>query len=233
MLLFFGLLIARRKELRSPQRLESALSREAAFLFNNWAFMALLAIVFWGTLFPKISDWWTGQEILLGPQFFNKLALVPALFLLFLTGVGPLIAWRRASWSNLRRQFVAPAIAGAVTLVALLAWFRGGIGPIPLSIWTLCAFVLATVVLVALQNFTEGELSDEVPWPTIAFGLGAAILAVALVKSATDAGSSWFSYGFVGLAGAVAVGAYLDWAATRRSERPALARKRRGLRSAA
>jgi cytochrome c-type biogenesis protein CcmF len=143
---FFGLLWWRRKELRSPQKLESALSREAAFLFNNWAFMALLAIVFWGTLFPKISDWWTGQEILLGPQFFNKLALVPALFLLFLTGVGPLIAWRRASWSNVRRQFIVPAAAFTVTLVGLLAVFRGRIGAIPLALWTLCAFVLATVV---------------------------------------------------------------------------------------
>jgi hypothetical protein len=115
---------------------------------------------------------------------------------------------------------------------------RAGVATISLDGWDawgllLAVLVLATVVLVALQTFTEGELSDEVPWPTIAFGLGAAILAVALVKSATDAGSSWFSYGFVGLAGAVAVGTYLDWAATRRSERPALARKRRGLRSAA
>jgi cytochrome c-type biogenesis protein CcmF len=108
--------------------------------------MALLAIVFWGTLFPKISDWWTGQEILLGPQFFNKLALVPALFLLFLTGVGPLIAWRRASWSNVRRQFIVPGAAFTVTLVALLGFFRGRIGAIPLALWTLCAFVLATVV---------------------------------------------------------------------------------------
>ena len=143
--IFFGLLWWRRKELRSPQKLESALSREAAFLFNNWAFMALLAIVFWGTLFPKISDWWTGQEIFSGRSSSTSSTPVSALFLLFLTGVGPLIAWRRASWSNVRRQFTRRR-AFTVTLVGLLAVFRGRIGAIPLALWTLCAFVLGTVV---------------------------------------------------------------------------------------
>jgi len=144
--LFFGLLFWRRRELRSPQRLESALSRESAFLFNNWGFMVVLAIVFWGTLFPKISDWWTGTQILLGPQFFNRLALIPALFLLLLTGVGPLIAWRRASWVNLRRQFVLPAASGILTALVLLVVLRGEIGAIPLAIWSLCAFVTGTIV---------------------------------------------------------------------------------------
>jgi cytochrome c-type biogenesis protein CcmF len=143
---FFGLLYARRHALRSPHRLESAFSREASFLFNNWAFMVILAIVFWGTLFPKISTWLTGEEVLLGPGFFNRLALLPALFLLFLTGVGPLIAWRRASWASLRRQFRAPAAAGLATLVALLVFFRGEISAFPLATWSLCAFVLGTVV---------------------------------------------------------------------------------------
>jgi len=144
--LFFGLLFRRRRALRSPQRLESALSREGSFLFNNWAFMVILAIVFWGTLFPKVSTWLTGEEVLLGPGFFNRLALAPALFLLFLTGVGPLIAWRRASWSSLRRQFRVPAAAGLAVLAALLVGFRGEIGAFPLATWSLCAFVLGTVV---------------------------------------------------------------------------------------
>jgi cytochrome c-type biogenesis protein CcmF len=142
---FFGLLAWRRRSLRSPQRLESALSREAAFLFNNWAFMVILGIVFWGTLFPKIADWWSGQEILLGPRFFNRLALLPALFLLLLTGIGPLIAWRRASWASLRRQFVAPAATGLLTAAALAVAFRAEIGAVPLAIWSLCAFVMGTI----------------------------------------------------------------------------------------
>ena len=93
--------------------------------------------------------------------------------------------------------------------------------------------VLAIVVLVALLNFTEGELPDDVPWHGIVFGMGAALAAITVVKSLTDAGSTWLSYGFVGLAVAVAAGTYLDWAATRRRAHPALARKRRGLMSTA
>ena len=143
---FFGLLIYRRGDLRSTQRLESALSREGGFLFNNWAFMMILGIVFWGTLFPKISEWITGKEVLLGPAFFNRLILWPALFLLFLTGVGPLIAWRKASIASLRRQFFWPFLAFAVTAVALLVAFGGRISIFPLGTWSLSAFVTATIV---------------------------------------------------------------------------------------
>src|SRR6187549_1309527 len=110
---------------------------------------------------------------------------------------------------------------------------RAGTAKLSWDAWGLliALLVLAIVVLVALRNFTEGELSDEVPWQAITFGLGAALAAAAVVKSLTDAGSTWLSYGFVGLAVAIAAGTYLDWAATRRREHPALARKRRGLRS--
>jgi hypothetical protein len=115
---------------------------------------------------------------------------------------------------------------------------RAGVASISLDGWDawgllLALLLLATITLVALQNFTEGELSEDVPWPKVTFGLGTAVFAVAAVKNLTDAGSSWLSYGFVGLAGAVLVGTYLDWAEGRRSERPALTRKRRGLRSTA
>jgi hypothetical protein len=115
---------------------------------------------------------------------------------------------------------------------------RAGIAKMALDGWDgwgllLACLLLAIVVLVTLRNFTEDELSETISWQTITFGLGAALFAVAVLKSATDAGSTWLSYGFVGLAGAVAVGAYLDWAATRKREEPALAGKRRGLRSAA
>ncbi len=115
---------------------------------------------------------------------------------------------------------------------------RAGLATMSLDGWDgwgllLASLLLAVVVLVALRNFTEDELSEKVSWEAITLGLGAAVFAVAVVKSATDAGSTWLSYGFVGLAGAVAVGTYLDWAETRKREQPALAQKRRGLRSAA
>jgi hypothetical protein len=116
---------------------------------------------------------------------------------------------------------------------------RAGIATISLDGWDawgllLALLVLATITIVALRNFTEGELPEDVPWSKITFGLGAAVFAVTAVKNLTDAGSSWLSYGFVALAGAVLVGTYLEWAEERKGERPALApRKRRGLRSTA
>jgi hypothetical protein len=98
----------------------------------------------------------------------------------------------------------------------------------------LALLVIATVTIVVLDEFTNVEMSEDVPWATVTFGLGLAVVAVAVLKSLTDAGSTWESYGFVAFAGAVALGTYLDWAALRRSERgPVLTRKRRGLRSAA
>ena len=115
---------------------------------------------------------------------------------------------------------------------------RAGVAKISLDGWDgwgllIASLLLMIVVLVALRNFTEDEFSETISWETVTFGLGAAVFAAALVKSATDAGSSWSSYAFVGLAGAVAFGTYLDWAATRKREQPTLARRRRGLRSAA
>src|SRR5262245_2918957 len=116
---------------------------------------------------------------------------------------------------------------------------RAGIATMALDGWDawgllLALLVLGTLVLVAFRNFTDGELSEDVSWTKITLGLGAAIFAVTAVKNLTDAASSWASYGFVALAGAVLVGTYLDWADERRGEQPALApRKRRGLRSAA
>jgi hypothetical protein len=79
---------------------------------------------------------------------------------------------------------------------------------------------LVTVALVVMRA-ADVELSEEVPWPTIVLGLGTSILAVTLVKSLTDSGSTWESYAFVVFAGVVAVGTFLDWADARRAERTA------------
>ena len=122
---FLAALWLRREGIRSEGRLESVVSREASFLLNNWVFIAILMVVFWGTMFPVFSEAITGNRIAVGPVFFNTMAGPLALLLLFLTGVGPLIAWRRASIANLRRQFVWPSTAGIVTAAALLAAFRG------------------------------------------------------------------------------------------------------------
>ena len=98
----------------------------------------------------------------------------------------------------------------------------------------LALLVLSTLTLVVLTKLTEVEMSSDIPWAKVTFVLGVASFAVALLKNLTDAGSSWASYGFVALAGGVAVGTYLEWTATRKDGTPArTAPKRRGLRSTA
>ncbi len=114
---------------------------------------------------------------------------------------------------------------------------RSGIAKMPLDgydAWGLLIALLtiATVSIVVLDEFTDVDMSEEVPWATVTFALGAAIFAAAVLKSLIDAGSTWESYAFVALAGAVAAGTYLDWAAARNAQRPLVARKRRGISSA-
>ena len=102
-------------------QLESVVSREAAFLFNNLLLVGIAFSVLWGTLFPILSELVRGSKITVGPPFFNRVNVPLGLLLLGLTGVGPLIAWRKASTANLRRQFIAPVASGLVTLAVLLA----------------------------------------------------------------------------------------------------------------
>jgi cytochrome c-type biogenesis protein CcmF len=142
---FFTALVLRRDELRSPRRLESMVSREAGFLLNNWVFMALLVVVFWGTMLPVFSESLSGQRTTVGPRFFNTMAGPLALFLLFLTGVGPLIAWHRASLASIRKQFKLPALLGLGMGLALTVVFWEVIGFWSLCCWTLGAFVAATI----------------------------------------------------------------------------------------
>jgi cytochrome c-type biogenesis protein CcmF len=143
---FGAALWLRRKQTRSEQRIESLVSREASFLLNNWVFIALLMVVFWGTLFPVFSEALTGKRIALGPKFFNGMAFLPTLLLLFLTGVGPLIAWRRSSPAILRRQFAWPALAGlagGLVTVAVVGW---GVDFYLLMVFALGSFVTGTIV---------------------------------------------------------------------------------------
>jgi uncharacterized integral membrane protein len=114
---------------------------------------------------------------------------------------------------------------------------RAGVASMSLDGWDawgllLSILVIAAVAIVAVQNRTDVEMSNDTSWPTVELALGVAVLAVALLKNLTDAGSSWASYGFVVLAGAVAVGTLLDWLAAREPN-TVLAPKRRGLRSTA
>jgi cytochrome c-type biogenesis protein CcmF len=140
----------RLKDLEAKAGLESMVSREAAFLYNNLVFVGIAFSVLWGTLFPILSEWVRGSKITVGPPFFNTVNVPLGLLLLALTGIGPLIAWRKASTSNLRRQFAVPAGAGLTVGVVLLA--LGMRDSYALVAYTLAGFVAATIA----QEFQKG-----------------------------------------------------------------------------
>jgi cytochrome c-type biogenesis protein CcmF len=142
----FTLLYTRWHLLEAEVRLESMVSREAAFLFNNLLFVGIAFSVLWGTLFPILSELVKGTKITVGPPFFNRVNVPLGLLLLGLTGVGPLIAWRKASTANLRRQFVAPVCAGLVTFGVL---FAAGVRD------------LYALMALALAGFVSGTLAQE------------------------------------------------------------------------
>src|SRR5256886_4375440 len=136
--------------LATEARLESMVSREASFFFNNLLLIGLAFSVLWGTLFPILTEWVRGVKITYGPATFNFVNIPLGLVLLLLTGIGPLIAWRRASLPNLRRQFALPVTSGVFMLLILLVARVRGLGPL-LAI-SIGAVVSATVI----QELTRG-----------------------------------------------------------------------------
>src|SRR5580700_435570 len=110
-----------RDHLKSENKLESLVSRESSFLFNNLVLLAACFTILWGTLFPIISEYVQGNKVTVGAPFFNRVALPIGLFLLFLTGIGPLLAWRSASFKSIRRNFILPSAAMATTAIVLIA----------------------------------------------------------------------------------------------------------------
>jgi cytochrome c-type biogenesis protein CcmF len=113
--------VRNRGHLQSEHRLESLVSRESSFLFNNVLLLVAAFAVLWGTLFPVLSEWVTGHKVTVGPPFFNKVNIPIALFLLLLTAVGPLLAWRKTSSESLRKNFLVPALIALAVGVALVA----------------------------------------------------------------------------------------------------------------
>jgi cytochrome c-type biogenesis protein CcmF len=146
----FGLVIYRLPLLRSRNELDSWMSREAAFMVNNWILLFSAFFVLFATMFPTLSEAITGTRLTVAAPFFNKWMAPIGMILLFLSGVGPLLAWRKSTVSTLRDSFLWPASAGLVTLVALKA--------LGLDIWpsglcfALCAFVAGTIT----QEYVRG-----------------------------------------------------------------------------
>ena len=133
-----------RDYLRSDNQLDSVISRESSFLFNNLILLAACFAVLWGTIFPILTEWFEGSKISAGPPFFNKVGIPIGLFLLFLTGVGPLLAWRKTSLSSLKRNFGWSVIAGLAT--GLIAFAFGWRQFYSLMCLMLSVFVAMTVI---------------------------------------------------------------------------------------
>jgi cytochrome c-type biogenesis protein CcmF len=158
------LVATRARDLRSEHRLDSLFSREAAFLLNNLVLVGMAFVVFWGTFFPLISEAITGEEASVGPPWFDRYIVPLAIVLVFLTGIGPVIAWRRQTWATVRRSFLIPLVCGAVALVALLA--LGVERDLP----ALLFFFAAAFTIAALaQEFWRGTAARRAmtgdPWP--------------------------------------------------------------------
>jgi len=139
-----GLVVWRRDMLRSEHRLDSLFSSEAAFLLNNVVLVGLCFVVFWGTFFPLISEAVTGNKASVGPPWFDRYTVPLALILVLLSGIGPVIAWRRATPANLRRNFVATTVVAAAVAV-LLVPIGGWDSPLSALMFSFAGFVFGAV----------------------------------------------------------------------------------------
>jgi len=175
LVLSFGLLFFRLPQLRSGGTLDSWLSREFMFLTNNWILLSAAFFVLFATMFPTLAEHVTGERITVGQEFFNLWMVPIGLVLLLLTGIGPIIAWKRATAKNLVQQFLWPTVACAVTLI-LLAALVPGVGaltyvfsgkpirigaseihlriPAALICFGFCAFTLSTII----QEYVRGGM---------------------------------------------------------------------------
>jgi cytochrome c-type biogenesis protein CcmF len=146
--------------LKSENKLESLVSRESSFLFNNLILLVACFTVLWGTLFPILSEYVQGSKVTVGAPFYNRVNIPIGLFLLFLTGIGPLLAWRSTSIRSIRRNFVLPCIAMAVAFVVVIIagvrpWSAGD--DMQSEIFSLVTFTLAAGVITAIAaEFLRG-----------------------------------------------------------------------------
>ncbi|HXV78972.1 MAG TPA: heme lyase CcmF/NrfE family subunit [Candidatus Binatia bacterium] len=139
----FGLLAYRSDRLSGQPELDSMVSRESAFLLNNIVLVSALFTIFLGTIFPLLSEAVAGVQVSVGAPYFNSVTVPIFLFIVFLMAVGPMIAWRRASWDNLKRNFLWPSTGALVFGIALFLWKVRDF--LPLLGFTLLAFVVLTI----------------------------------------------------------------------------------------
>ena len=159
-----ALLFSRLPLLRSPTRLESPISREAAFLYNNLLLLALCLTILWGVVYPLISELVRGESVVLGRPYFDFFLRIFGLPLLLLMGIGPLVAWRRASFRSLVTTFRWPTAVALGSGVVLL--FLGAGSSIPgLVTYTFCTFVVATIVIEFARGTRARRALAGGSWP--------------------------------------------------------------------
>jgi cytochrome c-type biogenesis protein CcmF len=141
------LIVSRLDQLRPERRIESPLSRESIFLVNNLLLVGLAVVIFWGTFFPLISEFFTGEKHSLAAPWFNRYVTPIGVLLVLFTGIGPLLAWGRLSPSAARRLLLLPGLAALTTIVVLLAVSDASAHP-----WALFVFGFAAFTLVALAG---------------------------------------------------------------------------------
>jgi cytochrome c-type biogenesis protein CcmF len=141
------LIVTRLDDLRPERRIESLVSRESIFLVNNVLLVGLAAVIFWGTFFPLISEFFTGEKHSLAAPWFDRYVTPLGILLVLFTGLGPLFAWGRLSGAAARRLLLWPGIATVATIVVLLAVSDAGSHP-----WALFVFGFAAFALVALAG---------------------------------------------------------------------------------
>jgi cytochrome c-type biogenesis protein CcmF len=147
--------LRQRDHLRAENKLQSLVSRESSFLFNNLVLIVACFTILWGTLFPVLSEYVQGSKVTMGPPFYNRVAVPIGLFLIFLTGVGPLLAWRATSIRSIRRNLLIPCLAIVGTAVILMItglrpWNEPD-GPTG-AIYSLVCFSLAAGVVTAIAS---------------------------------------------------------------------------------
>jgi cytochrome c-type biogenesis protein CcmF len=160
-----ALVLSRLDDLRSKAKLDSLMSRESIFLLNNLVLVALCFVIFWGTFYPLIAEAIKGEKSSLGPPWFDKYTVPLAIVLTLLSGIGPVIAWRRVTVANLRRAFVVPLSVAALALLLLLVATPAAESTASLIMFTLVAFVFGVIG----QEFWRGASARRVmtrePWP--------------------------------------------------------------------
>jgi cytochrome c-type biogenesis protein CcmF len=156
------LILSRLDFLKSESHLESVVSRESSFLFNNLILLASCFAILWGTLFPVLSEAITGNKISVDKPFYNRINIPIGLFLLFLTGVGPLIAWRRSSMKSLQKAFLWPTVAGLAVAAGLVA--MGVREFYAIVSFALCSFVSCTIISEFIKGASLIRSKNEMSW---------------------------------------------------------------------